>query len=149
MGTDEDAITNIITRRTRDQMQEINEMYTQVFDRDLEEDLVDDISGDYMDIVLARLKPLPEYYAKVLYDVGSHRENSEAVADILLSSTNAELQEINEAYKRLRLNPSADLPMILTKNKQPLSHNMIHQLFEGARSESEVSKMCLLSTSNL
>lgn len=63
-GTDEKRIIKEITALTNQQRQVVKEKYLAIFGHTLEEDLKNELKGEFEDIVVALLKPRFEYEAE-------------------------------------------------------------------------------------
>ena len=55
MGTDEEVLLEIICTKTNTQLEELKEKYTEVLDRDLEEDIENETRGDFGRLLIAIL----------------------------------------------------------------------------------------------
>ncbi|RVE66626.1 hypothetical protein OJAV_G00109130 [Oryzias javanicus] len=56
LGTDEEALMEILSTRSREQLQHINNAFQQRFKKDLEKELRGETSGDFAKLVVALLK---------------------------------------------------------------------------------------------
>ncbi|CAG9815601.1 unnamed protein product [Phaedon cochleariae] len=92
-GTDEKAIINILARRTNEQRLHI---------ADLIKDLKSELSGNFENLVVALMTPMPEFYAKELHDAMSGAGTDEDVLiEVLCTMTNQEIMVIRQAYHSL------------------------------------------------
>jgi len=102
LGTDEDTITGIITNRSNAQRQEMKEQFQQMFGKKLEDSLKSELGGHYEDVVLALFKKPYEYEASELHRAMKGAGTDEGcLIEILCTRSNAEIEEIKAAYKKL------------------------------------------------
>uniref|UniRef100_G3WNV1 Annexin n=1 Tax=Sarcophilus harrisii TaxID=9305 RepID=G3WNV1_SARHA len=101
LGTDEDAIIDVLAYRTVSQRQEIKIAYKSNIGRDLIKDLKSELSGKFERVILGMMMPT------VLYDVSELKRamkgagtDEGCLIEILASRTPQEIREINETYKR-------------------------------------------------
>jgi len=101
LGTDEDAITELITNRSIAQRLEIKEMFGQMWGKPLIDELKSELGGHYEEVVLALFKDPVEYDAYELYHamkgLGT-RENT--LIEILCSRSNQQIEDIKAMYKK-------------------------------------------------
>jgi len=101
LGTDEDTITGIIARRTRQQLQDVVEQYGEMFQRSLREDLESELGGDFQKVVLARTYLEPTFLAIELRQAMEGLGTNEAtLIQILPALPSAGVQSVKEAYKQ-------------------------------------------------
>lgn len=99
-GTDEDAIINVICRRSNEQRQQIAKMYKTHFGKDLLEDIKSETSGNFENLLIALLTPTVEFYCKELYDAMSGLGTDEDVLiETLCTLSNYEIHTIKNAYQ--------------------------------------------------
>uniref|UniRef100_A0A8D1F5X9 Annexin n=1 Tax=Sus scrofa TaxID=9823 RepID=A0A8D1F5X9_PIG len=100
LGTDEDTIIDIVTRRSNAQRQQIRQTFKSHFGRDLMADLKSELSGDLARLILGLMMPPAHYDAKQLKKAMEGAGTDEkALIEILATRSNAEIRAINEAYK--------------------------------------------------
>jgi len=99
-GTDEEAIINLTAGRNNYERCELRKAYKAAFGRDLIEDLKDDISGNFGNVVVSM------YLSPVEYDVAELRKAMEGagteegvISEIVGSRSNYRLKEILTFYK--------------------------------------------------
>lgn len=102
LGTDEEAIIDVLSARKNKQRQEIKNSYKQQYGADLEDDLGNDTSGDFKKLILALLDPPVTYEAKSIRNAMKGIGTNETVlTEILCSRNNRELRAIRNIYKKL------------------------------------------------
>jgi annexin A7/11 len=124
-GTDEQAIINVVTRRSNSQRQEIvvqfKAMYGKVstcniqsvaqslkdfsrlfeYSQDLLSNLKSELSGKFEDLVIALMTPLPVFLAKELqYAIEGIGTNEQTLIEILCTASNAEIFAIKNVYRQ-------------------------------------------------
>ncbi|KAK2158706.1 hypothetical protein LSH36_165g04011 [Paralvinella palmiformis] len=101
MGTDEEAIINVVSNRSNQQRQDIKRMFKTMYGKDLIKDLRSELSGDLEEIILALFMPTTYYDAwslrKAMKGAGTKED---VLVEILCTRTNSEIMEINQVYKR-------------------------------------------------
>ncbi|ESO94763.1 hypothetical protein LOTGIDRAFT_117967, partial [Lottia gigantea] len=101
-GTDERAIIDVLGYRTADQRQNIKLMYKTCFGRDLMQDLRNDLSGRFENVMIGLLYSKAEYDAYELKRAMRGAGTDEAtLIEILCTRANADIRDINEAYKMM------------------------------------------------
>ncbi|GFR59610.1 annexin, partial [Elysia marginata] len=100
IGTDEDAVINIMGNHCLAQRLEIADAYKVAYGKDLVEDIKSELSGDFEETVVALLTPMRTLEAKQLHDAISGAGTDETtIIEVLATKTNEEIEEIKEAYK--------------------------------------------------
>lgn len=109
LGTDEQAIIDILTQRSNDQRQQIAKFFTEEYGRDLIEDLKSELGGHFEDVIVALVVPHYDYIAKQLHKaMAGLGTDEETLVEILCSKSNEEVKKIVEAYERLYDRPLAE-----------------------------------------
>ncbi|XP_040826340.1 annexin A8 isoform X1 [Ochotona curzoniae] len=99
-GTNEQAITDVLTRRSNMQRQQIAKSFKAQFGKDLTETLKSELSGKFERLIVALMYPPYRYEAKELHDAMKGLGTKEGVIiEILASRTKQQLQEIMKAYE--------------------------------------------------
>lgn len=130
-GSDENAIINIICRRSNEQRQvfiyqldfnriqdkiSYNKMYLfffyfQIiqreyktnFGKDLMEDIKSETSGNFENLLVALLTPIINYYVKELHDaMAGIGTDEDVLIEVLCSMSNYEIHTIKNAYERCK-----------------------------------------------
>ncbi|XP_015774697.1 PREDICTED: annexin A7-like isoform X1 [Acropora digitifera] len=98
-GTDEQALIDIVVKRSNAQRVEIRKRYKTMFGKDLMNDLKSELSGNLEDCLLALLEPASLFDAKCLRRaMRGAGTDEESLIDILCTRTNTEIAEIKKAY---------------------------------------------------
>ncbi|XP_022208728.2 annexin B11 isoform X2 [Drosophila obscura] len=101
-GTDENALINIICRRTNEQRQEIQRQYKTHFGKDLIEDIKSETSGNFEKLLVGLLRPIVDYYCAELNDaMAGIGTDEEVLIEILCTLSNMEIYTIKNQYLRL------------------------------------------------
>lgn len=136
LGTDEQAILDILCYRTNDQRQEIAKHYKASYGRDLIKDLKSELKGDFEDIILGIMTPLPLFDAQCLKKAMAGLGTDERVLlEILCARSNAQIQLIKAAYKAAGLGD--DLESDLESETSGDLKRLLVGLSTGARDESD------------
>ncbi|CAL4069003.1 unnamed protein product [Meganyctiphanes norvegica] len=96
LGTDEQALIDVIAHRTSSQRQIIRETYSQVYERDLVKDLKSENSGHFKDVLVALMTPMPLYLAQALKNA-IHKKNANTLMEVLYRDK-ASNENIKKAY---------------------------------------------------
>uniref|UniRef100_A0A3B4AY36 Annexin n=1 Tax=Periophthalmus magnuspinnatus TaxID=409849 RepID=A0A3B4AY36_9GOBI len=101
LGTDEDAILQLLTARSNTQRQEIKNTYKTLFGKDLINDLKGELGGKFESLIVALMTP------PLAYDVTSLRDaikgagtDEKVLIEILASRTAHQVKEIVAAYRK-------------------------------------------------
>ncbi|XP_071594423.1 annexin A13 isoform X3 [Heliangelus exortis] len=101
-GTDEKKIIEVLSSRTSEQRQQIKQKYKALYNKDLEDVLKGDLSGNFEKAALALLDLPCEYEARELRKAMKGAGTDESLLiEILCTRSNKEIVSIKEAYKQL------------------------------------------------
>ncbi|KAM5237095.1 annexin A8 isoform 2-T2 [Ctenodactylus gundi] len=100
IGTNEQAIIDVLTKRSNAQRQQIAKSFKAHFGKDLTETLKSELSGKFERLIVALMYPPYRYEAKELHDAMKGLGTKEGVIiEILASRTKHQLHEIMKAYE--------------------------------------------------
>ncbi|KAG8574757.1 hypothetical protein GDO81_009316 [Engystomops pustulosus] len=100
MGTDEDAIIDVLTTRTLSQRQEIRVAYKTEVGKELEDDLKSELTGHFEQVIVALLTPSTKYDVQELKRAMKGAGTDEGcLIEILASRSAEEIRNINVVYK--------------------------------------------------
>ncbi|CAL8134933.1 unnamed protein product [Orchesella dallaii] len=101
LGTDEDAIIEILTQRSNPQRQEIIKAFRTEFGRDLIDDLKSELGGKFEKLILALMEPPVVYLAKELQNaMEGFGTDCDVLTEILCTRTNDEIKQIVDTYEK-------------------------------------------------
>ncbi|KAK4875050.1 hypothetical protein RN001_011472 [Aquatica leii] len=101
-GCNEEAIIEIITKRSNAQRQEISEHFKTMYGKDLIKELKSELRGNLEDVIVALMLPPAEYYAKQLHKaISGIGTNEKAIIEILGIHKNDDIIAIREAYQHM------------------------------------------------
>jgi len=111
LGTDEDALIEILASRTNREILDIKQAYKDEYKKDLEEDIKDDTSGEFKAALLSLCKAsrtegvveqLIDSDARSLYEAGEGRKGKDCSVfiEILTTRSAAHLREVFDRYSK-------------------------------------------------
>ncbi|XP_069799250.1 annexin A4 [Dendropsophus ebraccatus] len=135
MGTDEDAVIDVITNRTIAQRQEIKTAYKTTVGKELEEDLKSELTGHFEKVILGLLTPI------TLYDVHELKRaikgagtDEGCLIEILASRSVEEIRRINQTY---RIKYSKSLEDDICSDTSFMFQRVLVSLAAGGRDQSD------------
>ena len=101
-GCNKNEVVRIICGRSNMQRQEIIKAFKILYGKDLIKELKSELSGDLENLILALMEPPVVYIAKQLHKAIAGLGTKESVLiEIMTTRSNAEIEEIKAAYKKL------------------------------------------------
>ncbi|KRK07055.1 annexin B10 isoform X1 [Drosophila yakuba] len=108
-GTDEQEIIDVLVGRSNQQRQTIKAVYEAEFERDLVDDLKDELGGKFEDVIVGLMMPPVEYLCKQLHASMAGIGTEEAtLVEILCTKTNEEMAQIVAVYEERYQRPLAE-----------------------------------------
>nr|VZI51207.1 unnamed protein product [Spirometra erinaceieuropaei] len=104
LGTDEEAIINLLSKRSVHQRQQIAVAYKSIYGKDLKDRLYSELSGNFRRAVLYSFYDMAHVNAKACYKAMKGAGTDEQVLiDVICTSTNAEIRALKDAYGQILL----------------------------------------------
>ncbi|XP_030583827.1 annexin A5b isoform X2 [Archocentrus centrarchus] len=101
LGTDEDAILQLLTARSNAQRQEIKASYKTLYGKDLINDLKGELTGKFETLIVALMTPPIAYDVTLLHSaIKGAGTNEKVLVEILASRKPQQVKDIIAAYKK-------------------------------------------------
>jgi annexin A7/11 len=139
LGTDEDAIINLLVTRSTAQRVDIAKRFKLMYGKDLIRELKSELSGNLEDCLLAMMEPKVLYDAKCLRRAMRGAGTDETpLVEILCTRTNTEIHEIKAAYKE---HYKRDLEKDVVSETSGHFKRLLVSMCQGAREENRTVDM--------
>uniref|UniRef100_A0A1I7TMH8 Annexin n=1 Tax=Caenorhabditis tropicalis TaxID=1561998 RepID=A0A1I7TMH8_9PELO len=134
LGCNNSKVISVLCQRTNGQRQEISKAFKVMYGKDLIKELKGELHGDFEDLILALMDAPAIYDAKQLYKAMDGLGTKESVLiEIMTSRTNAQIQQVRDAYKMLY---KKDLERDLIGETSGHFKRLLVSLCAGGRDES-------------
>lgn len=101
-GTDENAIIEVLCRRTNAQRMDILRTYKTCYGKDLIDDIRSETSGNFENILVALLTQSTELYARELFEaMYGEGTDEDVLIEVMCTMTNREIREIAGMFQRM------------------------------------------------
>ncbi|XP_022906648.1 annexin B9-like [Onthophagus taurus] len=136
-GSDEEAIINIIAKRTNDQRQQIAKEFKTMYGKDLIKELKSELRGNFEDVIIALMTNPVEFQAKQLHkSISGLGTDEDTIVEILGVHNNNEVIAIREVYEGLY---QTSLEKDLKGDTSGTVKRLFVSLATGHRDESEAT----------
>jgi annexin A7/11 len=99
--TDKKRLIQVLCKRTSKQRVEIAKAYKTCYDKDLIDVVKRKFRGDFLNLLVALITPIHEFYCRELYDsLNGAGTDEEALIQILITLSNRELYDICQRYTK-------------------------------------------------
>lgn len=135
-GTDEDAIIEVLCRRTNDQRMEICRTFKTAYGKDLIDDIRSECRNNFLSVLIALLTPTYEYYARELYEaMYGEGTDEDVLIEVMCGLPNREIHAVNAMYCRIF---GKTLEAALSEDTSGCFKRIMVSLSTGNRDESMV-----------
>uniref|UniRef100_A0A8B9SLW7 Annexin n=1 Tax=Anas platyrhynchos TaxID=8839 RepID=A0A8B9SLW7_ANAPL len=136
LGSDKEAILDLITSRSNKQRVEICQAYKSLYGKDLIADLKYELTGKFERLIVSLMRPPAYSDAKEIKDaIGGLGTDEKCLIEILASRTNQEIHDLVAAYKDAY---ERDLEADIVGDTSGHFKKMLVVLLQGAREEDDV-----------
>uniref|UniRef100_A0A8K9UI31 Annexin n=1 Tax=Oncorhynchus mykiss TaxID=8022 RepID=A0A8K9UI31_ONCMY len=100
IGSDKEAILDLVTGRSNAQRQEIVQAYKSSYGKDLIDDLKYELTGHFERLIVSLMRPQAYHDAKEIHDaIKGAGTDEKCLIEVLASRNNQQIHELVEAYK--------------------------------------------------
>ncbi|XP_038628449.1 annexin A6 isoform X2 [Tachyglossus aculeatus] len=136
IGSDKEAILELITSRNNRQRNEICQSYKSLYGKDLIADLKYELTGKFERLIVGLMRPLAYFDAKEIKDaVAGIGTDEKCLIEILASRTNQQIHQLVAAYKDAY---ERDLEGDVIADTSGHFQKMLVVLLQGTREEDDV-----------
>ncbi|XP_028906995.1 annexin A6 isoform X1 [Ornithorhynchus anatinus] len=136
IGSDKEAILELITSRNNRQRNEICQSYKSLYGKDLIADLKYELTGKFERLIVGLMRPLAYFDAKEIKDaIAGIGTDEKCLIEILASRTNQQVHQLVEAYKDAY---ERDLEGDVIADTSGHFQKMLVVLLQGTREEDDV-----------
>ncbi|KAL0973702.1 hypothetical protein UPYG_G00209820 [Umbra pygmaea] len=133
IGSDKEAILDLVTNRSNAQRQEIVKAYKSSYGKDLIDDLKYELTGKFERLIVSLMRPSPYHDAKEIHDALKGAGTDEkCLIEILASRNNQQILDLVEAYKDAY---GSDLEEDIIGDTSGHFKKMLIVLLQGTREE--------------
>lgn len=101
-GTDEDAIIEVLCRRSCAQRMEIVKVFKTAYGKDLLDDIRSECRNNFLSLLIALLTPTHEYYARELHEaMYGEGTDEDVLIEVMCGLPNNDIRAINIMYGRI------------------------------------------------
>lgn len=101
-GTDENAIIDVLCRRSNLQRMDIVRTYKTAYGKDLRDDIRSETTGNFENVLIALLTPTSELYARELYEaMYGEGTDEDVLIEVMCTMSNYEIREIGAYFQRM------------------------------------------------
>ena len=135
-GTDEDALINVLCRRSNAQRVEIERVYKTAYGKDLINDIRSETSGNFQAVLTALLASTTELYARELYEaMYGEGTDEDVLIEVMCTMSNREIREIGFMFQRMF---GKSLEQELRSDTSGSFKRLMTSLSTGSRDESMI-----------
>uniref|UniRef100_A0A672ICT7 Annexin n=1 Tax=Salarias fasciatus TaxID=181472 RepID=A0A672ICT7_SALFA len=136
IGSDKDAILDLVTSRSNAQRQEVISAYKSSFGKDLIDDLKYELTGKFERLIVSLMRTPAYHDAKEIHDaIKGAGTNERCLIEVLVSRTNKQIHDMVAAYKDAY---GRDLEEDVIADTSGHFKKMLVVLLQGTRDESGV-----------
>ncbi|CAB1324821.1 unnamed protein product, partial [Coregonus sp. 'balchen'] len=133
IGSDKEAILDLVTGRSNAQRQEIVQAYKSSYGQDLVDDLKYELTGKFERLIVSLMRPQAYHDAKEIHDaIEGAGTDEKCLIEVLASRNNQQIHDLVEAYKDAY---GSDIEEDLTGESSGHFKKMLVVLLQGTRDE--------------